>query len=225
MQPYFFPYLGYFQLIDSVDSFVFYDDVNYITNGWINRNRILINSQPSYITLQTQKASSNKLINEVEIGGNRRKILKTLTLSYKKAPFFESVFPLLEACLNSSETMISGVAIHSVKLVSKYLDLTTQFAASGTHYTQTKGLERADRLIEITKQNNGNHYINMLGGMGLYDKRYFLDNDIRLDFLQPSLTQYKQFNDSFVAGLSIIDVLMFNDIDAIRRMLRRYSLV
>lgn len=125
MQPYFFPYIGYFQLIQAADKFVFYDDVNFIKNGWINRNRILLNSQPAYITVQLKGASSFKQINHVEFTDNREKIRKTIEQAYKKAPYFDSAWPVINECLAFKTNLISELAIHSVIQVSKYLGIST----------------------------------------------------------------------------------------------------
>ena len=226
MQPYLFPYIGYFQLIAAVDKFIFYDDVNYIKGGWINRNRILINNVPNYITVPLSGASSSKLINEVEIGGGVNKILTSIRMSYRKAPFFEEVFPLIEECLNvGGSRRISDLAIRSVVGVSNYLQLETKFEASSQMYAETKGLERSERIIAICTQNAASNYINALGGAELYDKDYFLSHKIKLNFLKSNFTPYRQFTDEFVAGLSIIDVLMFRSRKDISRMLTDYLLV
>lgn len=225
MQPYLFPYIGYFQMIHSVDIFVFYDDVNFINRGWINRNRILINSEPKFITMELLKASQNKLINEIEIGNNQKKILNSISLAYKKAPYFSEVFPLIEECFNSPSKMISELAIYSIKCVSKYLNVSTSFEMSSELYGNTRGFDKADRLIEICKLNGSGHYVNAMGGLELYDKMYFSKNDLKLNFIKTGLTPYKQFNEDFVAGLSIIDVLMFNSKVECQKLLNNYELI
>lgn len=226
MQPYFFPYLGYFQMIHAVDKFVFYDDVSFINRGWINRNRILVNNNPSYITVQLRKASQNRLINEIEIGDNLQKIAKTIQLAYKKAPQFDEVWPLIEATLNEDVQFISELAIHSVQNISRFLGLETDFENSGTAYRDTKEMDRAeDRLIEICKRNQASQYINAIGGIELYNKDYFSKQNITLQFIKCNLTPYKQFNNDFVSGLSIIDVMMFNDIESCKEMLNKFELI
>ena len=108
MQPYFFPYLGYWQLMNIVDKFVIYDDVNYIKRGWINRNRILVEGKPFYIHVPVMKASQNKIINEMEVfvdSSLRKKELKTIELAYKKAPFFDSVYPLIKGKRQIASTL------------------------------------------------------------------------------------------------------------------------
>ena len=225
MQPYLFPYIGYFQLIKAVDKFIFYDDVNFIKNGWINRNRILINGQASYITLPVKEVSSFKLINEISFVDNRNRILKSIFLSYNKAPYFKEVFELIGKCLQIDKDKVSTVAINSVKLVSNYLNLTTAFEVSSVNYTNTKGMEREQRLIEICKRNHATTYINAIGGMDLYNKSFFNENNINIAFIKTKETSYKQYRNDFVPWLSIIDTLMFNSVEDIQKMLDNYELV
>jgi hypothetical protein len=224
MQPYFFPYIGYFSLIKVVDLFIFYDDVNYIKGGWVNRNRILINSEAKYLTLNVKNGSPNKLINEIEIDDNRQKLLKTIEQNYKKAPYFKQVWPLLETNLKLKTTSLADIAINSVRSVTNYLGMQTKFEISSVSYPETKGLERSERLIQICRKTHADTYINAIGGIDLYDKNDFLKNHINLQFLKPQLLQYKQYKETFIPGLSIIDVLMFNSIEDINKMLDQYQL-
>ena len=224
MQPYFFPYIGYFSLIKVVDLFIFYDDVNYIKGGWVNRNRILINSEAKYLTLNVKNGSQNKLINEIEFDDNRQKLLKTIELNYKKAPYFKQVWPLLETNLKLKTTSLADIAINSVRSVTNYLGMKTKFEISSVSYPETKGLERSERLKQICRKTHADTYINAIGGIDLYDKNDFLKNHINLQFLKPQLLQYKQYKETFIPGLSIIDVLMFNSIEDINKMLDQYQL-
>lgn len=225
MQPYFFPYIGYFQLIKAVDTFVFYDDVNFIKNGWINRNRILSNRQASYFTLQLKDASSFKLINEISFNDNRNKLLKSIAVSYSKSPYFKEVFELVERCFRIETDKVASIAMNSIIQVSNYLNLSTAFEVSSEKYADTKGLDRAHRLIEVCKRNNANIYINAIGGAELYDKSFFKEKEIELAFIKPKNTSYIQFKNDFVPWLSIIDVLMFNSIEEVNEMLNEYELI
>jgi len=228
MQPYFFPYIGYFQLIKAVDTFVFYDDVNYITRGWINRNKILINNEAKYITIPCKGASQNKLIYDVEHAlddRKRGKLIKKIKFSYSKAPFFDSIFPLFKRVINQEEKTIADLAIRSIIESADYLGLGTSFKTSRENYNNTE-LDAADRLIDICKQEDTTNYINALGGQKLYDKSYFEDKGIELSFLEPQESEYQQFGDDFVPWLSIIDVLMFNAPEKVKGdMLESYKLV
>ena len=226
MQPYFFPYIGYFQLIYAVDKFVFYDDVNYIKNGWINRNRILINNQPSYFTIQLKGASPFKLINQIEFTDNRAKLKKTIQIAYRKAPFFNQVFPIIEQCLDYETNSISKLAIKTIEETAKYMNVNTSFEISSYKYADTKELERTERIITLCRINNAQTYINASGGTDLYSKEEFQNKGISLFFIKPQLTEYKQYNtDRFIPGLSVIDVMMFNSVKEIHKMLNNYDLI
>lgn len=228
MQPYIFPYIGYFQLIKSANTFVFYDDVNFIKKGWINRNKILINGEESLVSFPCIKISQNKEIKEVEIDltdQQYKKILRKISLSYKTTPFYKEVFPIVEKCFLSGRKTISHLAIESVESVCEYLEIKTIFKVSSEEYPQTKDLPRADRLIEISKIEGATSYINSMGGKELYTKEYFESKGIDLQFLNPVIKEYKQFGEAFVPSLSIIDVLMFNSKDEILNMLDNYDIV
>lgn len=225
MQPYLFPYIGYFQLIKAVDKFIFYDDVNFIKNGWINRNRVLVNNQPHYLTVQLKGASPNKLIHEIEFTDNRPKLLRTLYMAYRKAPQFDVVWPLVEKCLTFETDKISDLAINSVKEVCNYLNIKTSFEISSISYPETKELEKAARLKEICFKNQAKMYINPIGGQELYDKNNFKNVGIELLYLKSIITEYNQSSSSFVPGLSIIDVMMWNSVENINEMLNSYDLI
>jgi hypothetical protein len=225
MQPYFYPYIGYFQLINSVDKFVFYDDVNFIKNGWINRNRILLNGESHFLTVQLKNASSYKLINEVEFSDKRSKLLKTLEQAYRKAPNFDSIIPVLYDCLTIATNTISELAQYSVIQTCKYLEIETEFEQSSNFYPDTKGLEKAERLQQICIINKADFYINPIGGQSIYSKEDFSTRNIGLCFLESQRFEYKQFNNAFIPWLSIIDVLMFVDKESVKKALSNYKLV
>ena len=228
MQPYIFPYIGYFQMIHSVDVFVFYDDVNYIKKGWINRNRILINGKDQLITVPLINASQNKLIREVKVfeeGAAYKKVFTTIKQNYKKAKYFSEVFPLIERIFCTTHDTVADLAIHSIEEVNNYVGIDTVLKRSSVEYAGTKGLEREKRLIEICRQTGAEDYINAIGGQDLYSKDDFGSKGINLQFIKPELIEYKQFNNNFVPWLSIIDVLMFNSIEEIQNMLNCYELI
>lgn len=214
MQPYLFPYIGYFQLIKAVDKFVFYDDVNFIKGGWINRNRILINGSEHYITVPCVSASQNKRIMDVEVDTKNKEysnLLKTIEMAYRKAPCFGHVFPILENILSPVEHIsISKLAEKSITEISKYLLLETEFLNSSISFQESKGLEKADRLIAICKKTGANIYINTGGGIELYSSHIFEQHKVHLSFIKSNSIHYTQFRNEFIPWLSIIDVLMFN---------------
>ena len=229
MQPYIFPYIGYFQLIKSVDKFVFYDDVNFIKQGWINRNKILVSGQDFLFTIPLSKANSFCLIKDTKINEKfyenwKLKFLQTLSQNYKKAPFYNDVIDLITSILNKNFSSISDLAICSVKIISKYLGIKTVFAKSSEIYNN-QDLKQKDRLFDICKTENIKQYYNPIGGMELYKKEDFLEKGIELNFIKTLPTEYKQFKNEFVPWLSIIDVLMFNNAEEINVMLDNYELI
>lgn len=232
MQPYVFPYIGYFQLIHAVDAFVFYDDVNFIKQGWINRNNLLVNSQPYLFTVPVEQISSFVEIQNVRLHQRnfelwQRKILKTLGQSYRKAPFFEEAYPLIVEVLANKHEYICGLAMNSIEVILKYLDLKRNIYVSSVSFANTKGFDRAERLIEIVKHLKGDHYINPIGGVELYTKEYFKQHGVYLNFLQSHTDiRYPQSNGKdFVSWLSIIDVLMYNSKEQVNELMKHYSLV
>jgi len=227
MQPYLFPYLGYFQLINAVDTFVFYDDVNFIKGGWINRNQILIDNKPALFTVPLKKASQNKLINEIETAIDEKwlvQFFKTIEQNYKNAPYFNETIRILKKIFGKKHTKISSLAIDSALEISKYLQLNTKFEVSSVAYSNTIDLSKDDRLIAICKENKYDHYINPSGGKELYKKDIFITESITLSFIDNELLPYTQFGNEFVNGLSIIDILMFNTLEETKKLMSHYSL-
>lgn len=229
MQPYIFPYIGYFQLIRSVDKFVFYDDVAFIKNGWINRNRILVNGIDQYFSIPIKNMSSftrikDTIINYDNYSRFKDKFLKTINQYYRKAPFFTEVEPLLESVLNKNVSSISEIAIDSVMKVCKYLEIDTEIILSSSIFDNTE-FKKELRIMDICKKLNANQYINMIGGSELYDKEAFKLEGITLNFLKPKPVEYKQFNESFVPWLSILDVLMFNEKNEVMTIIEAYDLI
>jgi len=225
MQPYFFPYIGYYQLVNAVDTFVFYDDVNYMKKGWINRNRILINGKPAYLTASLQGVSQNRMICEIALSDNRTQLLKTIELAYRKAPFFAETMEPVEQVLTRPVKHIGQLAMHSVTAIMDHLGLSRDYRVSSNDFAHTRPLPRADRLIAITKECGSAHYINAIGGRELYDKLYFGRKKVRLSFLEPSIEEYRQYNMPFQPGLSVIDLLMLNGRVKGREMAEDYNLI
>jgi hypothetical protein len=231
MQPYFFPYLGYFQLVQSVDDFVFYDDVMFIKKGWINRNQILMQENAFLFTIPLLKQSQNKTIRETTISwGNDfpQKWLTQIQSAYKKAPEFESVMTLIEQVLSEKPDSMADLAKSSVTKTIVYLGIHKRFHLSSDLGVINPKWDKADRLIEITKYLGSNHYINARNGQILYDKTYFEQQGCQLNFLQPNLPEYKQGvkkDALFVPGLSMIDVLMWNKKETIVSMLNDFELI
>lgn len=224
MQPYLFPYLGYFQLVHAADTFIFYDDVNFIKGGWINRNRILMNGAASYFTVQLRDASPNKKINEIRFTDNRPKLLKTLDQAYRKAPFYNAVRPVVEATLTCDTDLLSELAARSVQDICAYLGLSTVFQVSSSDHASSAGMERTERLLELCRSSGATRYVNAPGGRDLYDKQIFSNAGVELTFLQTRTVSYPQFSGAFVPGLSMVDVIMFNPKEVVLHLLGEFDL-
>ena len=226
MQPYFFPYLGYWQMLNAVDVFVIYDDVNYIKNGWINRNNILSNGAGHFVTLALDKASPFKKINETFIlSSAREKVLGFIRNSYLKAPYFKQAFPLIEDILNCPENNIALFLENQFKRIFSYLGIQTKILLSSRDIRKDLSLPAQEKVLQICKNTGATQYINAIGGQNLYDKETFAQNGILLNFIQMNAVRYQQFKNDFVPNLSVIDVMMFNSPETINKMLDEYELL
>lgn len=229
MQPYFMPYIGYFQLIKIVDKFIFYDNVTFIKQGWINRNRILINNQAKMFSIPLSNASSHVLIKDVLISEIayqkwRKSFLNSIVFSYKKAKNYSKINALIEKILEKKPETISELAIKSVVEVAQYLDLKTEFEICSDVYSNTY-LSGQNRVLDICINEKAITYINPVGGMELYSKSVFQEKNIELFFIKANKSVYPQFSEEFVPFLSIIDVLMFNDLEDIHKQLDNFTLL
>lgn len=225
MQPYIFPYVGYFSLINSSDKILFYDDVNFIKRGWIHRQRILINDKDHLFTIPLNKPSQNKKINQIEISENesRVKIIKSIENAYKKAPYFKEVFPIIEKVILGKYTHIDEMAISSLVAVCKYLNLEINYDRTSKADPNSQGQEKCERLASITKTLGFSNYVNVINDM--YDKETFKTKGVNLFFNDHKIKPYKQFGKPFVSHLSIIDVLMFNSIKDVKKLILSYHII
>lgn len=224
MQPYLFPYIGYWQLIDCVDEFVIMEDINYIKQGYINRNTILVNGKEYRFIFELKGASQNKLINEIEIGNNRDRILKTIEINYKKAPQYKTVFPMLESVVECPENNLARYISNSIVKISEFLGMDTKIISS-CDIERDRELKAQDMVLDICNRMKASTYINAIGGTQLYSKDVFKENGVELFFLKTGNVRYNQTGSEFVPNLSIIDVMMFNSKDDVRNLLQQYELV
>lgn len=228
MQPYFFPYIGYFQLIHSVDEFIIYDNIKFTKKGWINRNRILSNSIDQFITLPLKKDSDYLNINQRFLSytwsTDKKNMLNLVSESYRKAPHFEKVYPLLEKCLNIDDINLFYFIYFSLKEILSFLEISTKITVSSSIDINHE-LKSEQKVIAICKAQNANIYINPIGGSELYSKERFESNEITLKFHKSNPINYPQFNNEFIPWLSIIDVLMFNSANNIKKYLNNYNLL
>lgn len=227
MQPYFFPYIGYFQLLNLVDKYVVYDNGLFAKNKWAFRNRILSNGEPLYFRVNLLKASQNQRFNEVKVFNDieaKKTKIRTLECSYGKAPYFSEVMPLLEQFLLEDYDNLSDCSVASNRLVCDYLGIKTEILIS-SELNYDKNLKKQYGIFDICRVLGGDEYINAIGGTKLYDFEEFRENGIELAFLKADEIEYDQFDKGFVPNLSIIDVMMFNSVPEIQDMLTRYTLI
>lgn len=226
MQPYFFPYMGYWQLINAVDKYIVYDDVAYIKGGWIARNNILLDGKKHLITLPLKNSSSFRNIDEIEVTEDRiaiNKLMKTLKAAYAKAPYYGEVMPMIENIILRNKS-IALLNYNAIIQINKYLGVNTEIILSSTLEKEST-LKGQDKVIYINKMFGGDIYINAIGGRELYNGRDFMKNGIELKFLKMGDIKYAQYKKEFVPGLSIIDVLMFNGREDMKGHLENYSLI
>ena len=228
MQPYLFPYIGYFQLINAVDRFVVLDDVNHIKRGWVNRNRILVNGEPHMFTMPLKDASQNRLICEIALSPEavawRNSFLRTLEFNYRKASEFATVYPLLREIVMFDTGSMVDYIVNTLRRLCGWLGIETEMVWSSRGY-EKQGYAGQERILDICRREKTDRYINPIGGVEIYDKELFARHGIRLNFLKSGDISYQQFDGEFVPWLSIIDVMMFNPVPAIRNLLEQYTLV
>lgn len=228
MQPYFFPYIGYFQLINSVDKFVIYDNIEYTKKGWINRNKIFSANGGTLITLPLKKDSDFLNVNQRVLADSwiteRKKLLNIFRSSYSKSKYFDEVFCLLEECILFENSNLFDFILFSLKKILNYIKINTEIIRSSTVDIDHE-LKSEKKVIEICKKLKAETYINAIGGINLYDKNKFKLNGIKLNFIKSNDVNYKQYNNEFIPWLSIVDILMFNSKDEINEHLNNYKLI
>jgi len=228
MQPYIFPYIGYFQLIGAVDQFVVYDNIKYTKKGWINRNRILCNGKDEYVSIPLKKDSDFLNVDQRYLADTwaqeQHKFLNKIKECYRKAPFFTDAFEVVQQCISYEDRNLFNYIYHSIKVLCNYLSITTPLVISSSVAIDHE-LAAEQKVLALCKALHADTYINPIGGIELYDKTFFKQEGIDLFFLKTGTVEYKQFNHEFIPFLSIIDVMMFNDRDAIKNMLNNYGLL
>lgn len=224
-QPYYLPYLGFFQLINSVDKFLLVDDFQYIRHGWVNRNRILSSGNIIYNVIPLIHASQNRNINQLSCVNSLEPQLRSIKGNYRKAPFFHKVYPLVEETLNYPDRRLNYFLFNSLQVVCGYLGISTPLILNSERNDETS-LRGEERVIHLCKSMGADKYINAFGGQELYSKDRFARDGIELRFIKPQLPPYKQLRtQEFVPALSILDVIMNVPEDEIRDMLNCYTLI
>ena len=228
MQPYFLPYIGYFQLINAVDKFVIYDNIEFTKKGWINRNRILVNGKDEFMSLPITKASDFLHVNQRYLVSNfeneKIKILRKIKECYRKAPYFEIIYTLIEQIFNYENNNLFEFIFNSIKKICQYLDISTELITSSS-IDINHNLKSEDKVISICNSLNVTKYINSIGGQNLYEKKNFYNCKIELIFIRSEPIAYEQFDNEFIPWLSIIDIMMFNSKEQIKKYLNEYALI
>ena len=227
MQPYFFPYPGYFQLMSAVDEFVVYDNIEFTKKGWINRNRILVNGKDSCITLPLKKDSDFLDIGDRRLAGTwgaeKTKMLNRIAGAYRKAPQFDLAYPVVEECLSFGETNLFKFILNSLAAVRDYLGIRTPLTVSSA-MPGARELKAEKKIFAICRARKADAYLNPVGGLQLYRKEDFKAEGLDLGFLRPADREYRQYDNAFVPRLSIIDAMMFNSKEELGKMLGAYAL-
>jgi hypothetical protein len=222
MQPYLFPYLGYFQLIAAADVFVLGDDLQFIRAGWVNRNRILCNGDARLITFPLKKdhfelpIMRRQLVDNFPDEANR--IVNLIRQTYRKAPFFAQVMPLLERLIRFPQLNLALYAENAIRELCAYLQIDTPILR-GSDIALESCTDKQDRVIGIARTLSATTVLNSIGGLELYDRDHFARNGLLLRFFKMDPVVYEQFSQPFVPNLSIIDVLMFNSVERIQQLL------
>ncbi|MFG3694095.1 WbqC family protein [Stutzerimonas stutzeri] len=228
MQPYLFPYLGYFQLIAHSDVFVLGDDLQYTKASWINRNRVLVNGEPKLLTFPLRKGGRVDAINQRRLCDDfpmeAQRILKMLKLAYARAPQQERVLALIADILQQPERNLARFTAYSIRSLCAYLGIATPIRI-GSELGLPAQMDKQERVITIAKQLQAERYINPIGGLSLYCPALFRSHGLSLRFLRMDDLSYPQFKQPFVPALSVIDVLMFNNQDDARALLERFTLI
>ncbi|RLA79187.1 MAG: hypothetical protein DRG78_13435 [Epsilonproteobacteria bacterium] len=227
MQPYLLPYIGYWQLINTVDTFVVYDNIEFSKNGWFHRNNILLNGKKKLFTIPLKNDSDSLSVADRYLAENSdkqiRKFLAQIKNSYKKAPYFKEVFPIIESILLNKEKNLFKYIFYSIKKVCEYCNINTKIIIS-SDIKIDHTLKSQAKVVAINKILNSNRYINPIGGVKLYDKDYFKEENINLLFLESEVPPYNQFQEDYISHLSIIDIMMFNNKENIASMLNKFIL-
>jgi hypothetical protein len=213
MQPYFLPYIGYFQLMAEVDLFIVYDNIKYTKKGWINRNRMLQNGKDVMFSLPLKSGSDclNVCKRELATNFNRDKLLNQFKGAYRRAPYFAQVFPLIEQIVRHDDTNLFRFLNHAIVRICEYLGITTEIRMA-SDIAIDHDLKNQDKVLALCGAVGATTYVNASGGKALYSKGAFQEKGIDLKLIQSKQFEYTQLGNTFVPWLSIIDVMMFNSV-------------
>ena len=224
MQPYFFPYLGYFDLINYSEHWIVFDTTQYIRHGWVNRNRILHpNEGWQYIIVPLKKHSREILIKDVEVNEDPKwiyRVMGQLQHYKKKATFFGEVCRLLEHCLHVKEVSLARLNVAILERICQYLEIKFEYEYfSEMNLTLGPVEGPGDWALRISEAMGANEYVNPPGGKTIFDVSKFKELGIRLTIRNLPPIEYQCPGYDFIPNLSIIDVLMWNSPDKVKAYL------
>ncbi len=227
MQPYFIPYIGYFQLIHSADKFVIYDNIQYTKKGWVTRNRLQNKQQAFLVSLPVEKSSDFVDINQKRLAASwkkdRQKIRNRISNAYRQAPCYENGQALFDEILQFDDPNLFNFIYHSIKAICHYLAINTTLMVS-SQVSANDLFKGQQRVISICQSLNATQYHNAIGGVNLYDHKTFLSHGMKLNFLESSPLAYRQLGEGFIPNLSIMDLIMHVEKDEIASLLQQYKL-
>ena len=222
MQPYFFPYIGYFQLLNAVDEFILYDNIEYTKKGWINRNRILSNGKEQLISIPIKKDSDYLSIEERSLSDgwnkDKMKLFNKIKESYRKAPYFNQSIEVIESCLLFKEQNLFQFIHNSLIQIAEHLNINTPIIRS-SEISIDHSLKSQEKVLALCNARECSTYVNPIGGLNLYNKGDFLNENIDLRFIKSNSFEYVQFKNEFIPWLSVVDVIMFNSQQQIKKYL------
>ena len=219
MQPYFLPYIGYFQLVAAVDVFVVYDNIKYTKKGWINRNRLLAGGIDQTFTLPLRAGSDAEHVRGRFLADDfrPRKLLDQFRGAYRSAPEFDRIYPLLERIILYPDRNLFSFIRHALEAVCAELDVRTEIRVSSSVGIDHE-LRHQDKVLALCAAMGATTYVNAIGGTELYASEDFAAQGVELRFIRPRPMEYAQFGQPFVPWLSIVDVMMFNSPDRVREL-------
>lgn len=226
MQPYFLPYVGYWQLLAAVDTFILYDNIKYTKKGWINRNRMLLNGRDEMFSLPLKKDSDALDVRERVLAPdfNPDKLLNQFRGAYQRAPYFRETFSLLERIMRYEDRNLFGFIQHSILRICECLEIGTRIVVSST-IPIDPALKGQDKVLALCAAAGAGVYINAIGGQELYARDAFQARGIELQFIRSKPFEYVQFGQTFIPWLSIVDVMMFNPVELTQKMLIDFTLI
>lgn len=228
MQPYFFPYIGYYSLIDKADIFIVCDEVQYIRQGWMNRNRILnCNTEFHYICMPVIKAPQKTAIKDIRIDQQlqwKTKLRQDLTRYRNYGRYYKNAMEVIEACLAYETDSLTAFHVNSMKQVMAYVGIEGRIEVLSEMNLKLPEIKAADEWgLYVTKALGGKTYCNPPGGMNFYSSQKYTQNGVEILFVINKLAPYNQGRDYFVPGMSMIDAMMFISPSQILEHVKNYE--